>query len=58
MPFVVFFQIVWDIPNLVSYIRAANNDEKLAYTLKTRFEMSQTISKSNKNVEFHLILSA
>ena len=47
-----------DIQNLVSNTQAFYNCEQLAYTVKTRFEMSQSICKSIKNVEFRLILSA
>ena len=40
--FVVLLQINWDIP-LVSNTQAVYDCEQLAYALKTRFEISQTI---------------
>ena len=50
--FIVLLQINWDIPNLVSNTLAVYNCVQLAYMVKTRFEMSQTICKSTTNINY------
>ena len=48
--FVVILQINQYIPKLISNTQTVYNCKHLAYTVKTRFEMSQNICKSSTNI--------
>ena len=42
-PFVVLFSIIWNTTNLAFNTQAFDNCKQLGYTVKTKFEMSQTL---------------